>query len=94
MAISLNYRLRGSLLSAFANRFEMRREPKQLMQFYYKISHCCTTDFLAILQKSLFRAAFSHAISCLIGKLTEWKSALPGESEIYFFDAPGTPKFL
>ena len=27
-------------------------------------------------------------------ELTEWKSAFPGESEMYIFDAPGTPKFL
>ena len=27
-------------------------------------------------------------------ELNEWKSALPGESEMYIFDAPGTPKFL
>ena len=32
----LNYRLREFLLSVFVNRFELRREPKQLMLLYYK----------------------------------------------------------
>ena len=33
----LNYRLREFLLSAFANRFELKCEPKQLMLLYYKM---------------------------------------------------------
>ena len=33
----LNFWLREFLLSAFANRFELRCEPKQLMLLYYKI---------------------------------------------------------
>ena len=36
----LNYWLREFLLSAFANRFELRCEPKQLMLLYYKICPC------------------------------------------------------
>ena len=36
----LNYRLRGFLLSTFANRFELRCEPKQLMLLYCKICPC------------------------------------------------------
>ena len=36
----LNYCLREFLLSAFANRFELRCESKQLMLLYYKISPC------------------------------------------------------
>ena len=34
-------RLREFLLSAFANRFELRCEPKRLMLLYYKICPCC-----------------------------------------------------
>ena len=37
----LNFWLRDLLLSAFANRFELRCEPKQLMLLYYKICPCC-----------------------------------------------------
>ena len=33
----LNYWLREYLLSAFANRFELRCEPKRLMLLYYKL---------------------------------------------------------
>ena len=33
----LNFCMREFLLSEFANRFELRCEPKQLMLFYYKI---------------------------------------------------------
>ena len=36
----LNYWLREFLLSAFANRFELRCEPKQLIVLYYKICPC------------------------------------------------------
>ena len=36
-----NYWLRGFLLSAFANHFELRCETKQLMLLYYKICPCC-----------------------------------------------------
>ena len=36
-AVFLNYWLREFLLSAFANRFELRCEPKQLMLLSYKI---------------------------------------------------------
>ena len=36
----LNYWLREFLLSAFANRFELSCEPKQLMLLYYKIWPC------------------------------------------------------
>ena len=37
----LNFCLREFLLSAFANRFELRCEPKRLMLLYYKICPCC-----------------------------------------------------
>ena len=37
----LNFCLREFLLSAFANRFESRCEPKRLMLLYYKICPCC-----------------------------------------------------
>ena len=37
-----NFCLREFLLSAFANRFELRCEPKRLMLLYYKICPCCT----------------------------------------------------
>ena len=36
----LNYWSRGFLLSAFANHFELRCEPKHLMLLYYKIYPC------------------------------------------------------
>ena len=35
-----NFCLREFLLSAFANRFELRCEPKRLMLLYYKICPC------------------------------------------------------
>ena len=35
-----NFCLRAFLLSAFANRFELRCEPKRLMLLYYKICPC------------------------------------------------------
>ena len=44
-----------------------------------------------------FRVPFCHFKQRFYAQseeLTEWKSALPGESEMYVFDAPGTPKFL
>ena len=44
-----------------------------------------------------FRVPFSHVnerFHAQSEELVEWESALPGESEIYIFDAPGTPKFL
>ena len=41
MLFVLVYCLREFLLSAFANRFELRCEPKQLMLLYYKICPCC-----------------------------------------------------
>ena len=37
----LNFCLREFLLSAFANRFELRCETKRLMLLYYKICPCC-----------------------------------------------------
>ena len=39
----LNFCLKEFLLSAFANRFELRCEPKQLMLLYYKICPCYST---------------------------------------------------
>ena len=36
----LKFCLREFILSAFANRFELRCEPKRLMLLYYKISPC------------------------------------------------------
>ena len=41
-ATFFNFCLREFLLSAFANRFELRCEPKRLMLLYYKICPCCT----------------------------------------------------
>ena len=41
----LNFCLREFLLSAFANRFELRCEPKRLMLLYYKICPCLHDDF-------------------------------------------------
>ena len=41
----LNYWLREFLLSAFANRIELRCEPKQLMLSCYKICPCWLHDF-------------------------------------------------
>ena len=38
----LNFCFREFLLSAFANRFELRCEPKRLMLLYYKIYPCCS----------------------------------------------------
>ena len=40
----LIYWLREFHLSAFANRFELRCEPKQLMLLYYKICPCYVTE--------------------------------------------------
>ena len=37
----LSFCLREFLLSAFANRFELRCEPARLMLLYYKICPCC-----------------------------------------------------
>ena len=37
----LNFCFREFLLSAFANRFELRYEPKQLMLLHYKLWLCC-----------------------------------------------------
>ena len=39
-----NYWLREFLLSAFANRFELRCEPKQLILLYYKICPTLARD--------------------------------------------------
>ena len=39
-SFALNFCLREFLLSAFANRFELRCEPKRLMLLYYKIGPC------------------------------------------------------
>ena len=39
----LNFCLREFLLSAFANRFELRCEPKRLMLLYYKICPRCVS---------------------------------------------------
>ena len=39
-SLVLKFRLREFLLSAFANRFELRCEPKRLMLLYYKICPC------------------------------------------------------
>ena len=39
-SVVFNFCLREFLLSAFANRFELRCEPKQLMLLYYKICPC------------------------------------------------------
>ena len=36
----LNFCLKEFLLSAFANRFELRCEPKRLMLLYYKVCSC------------------------------------------------------
>ena len=47
----LNYWLREFLLAAFANRFELRCEPKQLMLLFYKICPCYV-DVLAIFNVS------------------------------------------
>ena len=40
----LNFCLREFLLSAFANRFELRCEPKRLMLLNYKISPCYANE--------------------------------------------------
>ena len=40
-----NFCLREFLLSAFANRFELRCEPKRLMLLYYKICPCSIVYF-------------------------------------------------
>ena len=39
-----NFCFREFLLSAFANRFELRCEPKRLMLLYYKICPCYSTS--------------------------------------------------
>ena len=41
----LKFCLREFLLSAFANRFELRCEPKRLMLLCYKICPCCNRPF-------------------------------------------------
>ena len=41
-----NFCLREFLLSAFANRFELRCEPKRLMLLYYKICPCSADVFV------------------------------------------------
>ena len=40
----LNFWLKEFLLSAFANRFELRREPKQLTRLYYKLCPCLASQ--------------------------------------------------
>ena len=47
----LNFCLREFLLSAFANRFELRCEPKRLMLLYYKIFPCFVIDQSYLLLK-------------------------------------------
>ena len=39
-----NFCLKEFLLSAFANLFELRCEPKRLMLLYYKICPCCLME--------------------------------------------------
>ena len=46
----LNYRLREFLFSAFANHFEVRCEPKQLMLLYYKIFPCLSNTILKMIK--------------------------------------------
>ena len=41
LRLFLKFCLRENLLSAFANRFELRCGPKLLMLLYYKICPCC-----------------------------------------------------
>ena len=49
----LNFCLREFLLSADANRFELRCEPKQLMLLYYKICPCSLAAQVMVLFASL-----------------------------------------
>ena len=65
--IFLNYWLREIPLSAFADRFELRSEPKQLMLLFYKICLClpgeskkksrlhghCSLNIIAIILKNV-----------------------------------------
>ena len=55
----LNCWLREFLLSAFANRFELRCEPKQLMLPYYKICPCWLHVFCFFRSSRKFNDAFS-----------------------------------
>ena len=65
-SFTFNFCLREFLLSAFANRFELRCEPKRLMLLYYKICPC-----------SSFRTSrrLKHAISQR-KKRKRWKKVL------------------
>ena len=50
----LNYWLREFPLSVFANCFELRCEPQQLMLLYYKICPCCFWQYISFFFKFEF----------------------------------------
>ena len=50
-----NFCLREFLLSAFANRFELRCEPRRLMLLYYKICPCSSEATSAIIVSPVIR---------------------------------------
>ena len=73
---ALNYWLGEFLLSAFANRFELSCEPKQLMLLYFKICPCSATSDFSIIM--LCTCYFSF-ITLLMGhenEITKAKEAM------------------
>ena len=61
----LIYCLRKFLLSAFANRSDLRYEPKQLMLSYYKICPCSVGDICVISDHDLMEWIAGHCSKIL-----------------------------
>ena len=59
-----------------------------------RLVHCISRTSSGIWNMNIEYEFFNQRFHAQSGELAEWKSALPGESEMYIFDAPGTPKFL
>ena len=59
LCLFLNYWLREFPLSVFANRFELRCEPKQLMLLYYIV-------FYMKVHKSQFEQTIIHVVAVVI----------------------------
>ena len=58
----LNFCLREFHLSAFANRFELRCEPKRRMLLYYKICPCWTELISSVLRNVSHGSKFVHVV--------------------------------
>ena len=72
-----NFCLREFLLSAFANRFELRCEPKRLMLMYYKICPCYPKEDQNYLSQILL-ASFSEEFLKFLRILLQGHPFFPG----------------